>query len=530
MSLLAPIAVALGLTSAALGGVSRHALIVGHDLGRPGDTPLLFAQDDAERLARVLTSTGGTDPTRTTTLLAPSRNQLLHAMADLREAVAEDAARGDDTVVLFYFSGHADDQAMHLGRTDVRWTELQTLLDQSGADVRVALLDACQSGAMAQERTKGAARAPAFAVELTEQLTASGQVVLTSSAANEVSHESDALGGSYFTHHLISALAGAADADADGRVTLVEAWRHVARETAFDTRDSRGGAQTPTYAWELSGTGDLMLTAPREGEAHLVLPAGLTGRIAVFDVDRRAFVAEVHTHASRPTEVALAAGEYLVQQRLPTHLEVARITLEEGETVALHAAGFSALQYEDDAIKGALEVRSRRARRPELRVSAGPQVRVYSDPADAVLSIPATTGLSVSTTAQWVRGPWVGFEASTGTGEGAVNPTVPWSRGTAQGSVWSVGGGWSTPPAVFGAAAGLQLSHLVYTIDYPDVDLGGPQELRTTAPGLIARLGVYPRSMSIELSVRAHEVRYTVDGAPAGIRFVDTALTFGARL
>ncbi len=527
MSLLL-LALAASLTARA--GVARHALLVGHNEGSSAERPLYFAEEDARRMARTLMSAAGTDPSRTTILTGPGRNELLHALADLREAVEADAVRGDDTLVLFFYSGHADATGMHLGRQTVSWEELQVLLDRTGATVRVAFLDACESGAMADGvRTKGAARAPAFAVELADRLTASGQVVFTSSAADQVSHESDALGGSYFTHHLASALAGAADTNQDGSVTLDEAWSHVARETAFQTKSSRTGSQTPTYAWDLTGTGHLVLTAPGRGTASLRFPAGVQGSFAVFDVDRRAFVAQVVLTGAEARDVGLAPGEYIVQQRLPDHLEVGRIALEAGEHRTLTDVGFDAVSYEDDAIKGALAQKSRRARRPELGLSVGPTLQSYLDPADADLSVPTTGGLSGELVAIWPSGIRVGLHAYNGAGAGAVAEDVPFSVGEASASSFGVSTGWTTAPRVWRVAGTVQLTRLAYDIDYPEYHVDIAQSLRTWAPGVGAVAGVYPSWFALELSGRTHAIRYVVDGEPAGIRFSELTVSAGVR-
>jgi len=527
-----PLFLALALSTPAHAEVVRHALVVGHNLGTVDEVPLLFAEDDAQLMARTLVGASGTRANHTTTLVSPTRNQLLHALANLREAVAEDTARGADTLVLFFYSGHADATGMHLGRQDLSWDELQTLLDRTNATVRVAFLDACQSGAMAESkglRTKGATRAPAFAVELSDRLTASGQVVLTSSAADQVSHESDALGGSFFTHHLASALAGAADANADGQVTLDEAWAHVARETAYQTRDQRRGSQTPTYAWDLKGTGQLVLTAPGRGAATLGFPAGLSGEFAVFDLERRAFVARVVLDGTERRSVGLASGDYIIQQRLPDHLEVARVRLSDGDRVELEQVGFDTVSYEDDVIKGALDAKSRRARRPELSATVGLTSRSYDDPADGVLDVPSTAGVGVDATATWTNGIRLGVDLTQSSGAGAVRPDVAFSVGAAEATTFTATAGWLTAPRVWRVGATAHLTRLSYVIDYPEYDLGDPQSLRTMAPGLGVVLGVYPGSMSIEARGRAHEVRYEVDGVPAGIRFADLSIHIGVR-
>lgn len=525
-----PLLLALALHRPAEADVARHALVVGHNEGSASERPLLFAESDARRMAHTLTSASGTDPNRTTTLTSPSRNELLHALARLREAVARDDAAGRDTLVLFFYSGHADAAGMHLGRQVVTWSELQTLLDRTGAGVRVAFLDACESGAMTDRlRTKGGVRAPAFAVELTDRLTATGQVVFTSSTANQASHESDAIGGSYFTHHLASALSGAADDDGDGRVTLEEAWAHVARETAFQTRDQRMGGQTPTYAWDLTGTGHLVITTPGRSGATLEFPEGLAGEFAIFDQARRSFVAQVSLDGTNARTVGLAPGRYIVQQRFPSHIEVARIALAAGEQRSLDTMGFDAVSYDDDVVKGALVQKARRARLPELSVTVGLVAQSYDDPQDTVLHVPSTRGYTGVVSAIWPSGLRVGLDGCFGTGEGLARPDVPSSIGIATASNWGLSGGWMTAPRVWRLGATAHLTRLSYAIDYAEYDVGDAQVLRMQAPGMGALAGLYPGRFAFEVHGRLHGVRYVIEDQPGGIRFADVAFSLGVR-
>ena len=57
-----------------------------------------------------------------------------------------------------------------------------------------------------------------------------GRVILTASAANEVSMEDDNLEHGIFTYYLIKGLKGLADYDGDGYVTVDEAYRYVSEE------------------------------------------------------------------------------------------------------------------------------------------------------------------------------------------------------------------------------------------------------------------------------------------------------------
>ena len=98
--------------------------------------------------------------------------------------------------------------------------------------MRIAVFDACQSGSMT--RTKGARRVPAFEIETDATRAAKGLVILTSSASDEDSQESDLLGGSYFSHHLASALLGDADRSGDGRVSIAEAFGYAYDRTVAE--------------------------------------------------------------------------------------------------------------------------------------------------------------------------------------------------------------------------------------------------------------------------------------------------------
>ena len=70
-----------------------------------------------------------------------------------------------------------------------------------------------------------------------------GHAYLTSSSADEAAQESDRIGGSFFTHFLVTGLRGAADADSDKRVTLDEAYRFAFDETLARTEAIGGGPQ-----------------------------------------------------------------------------------------------------------------------------------------------------------------------------------------------------------------------------------------------------------------------------------------------
>jgi 8-oxo-dGTP pyrophosphatase MutT (NUDIX family) len=97
----------------------------------------------------------------------------------------------------------------------------------------------------------------------------------------ESSQESDRIGASFFTWHLVAGLRGAADEDGDGLVTLSEAYGYTFRETRRSTEDALAGPQHPNYALDLAGQGDFVMTDLRSATAMLHFDPGLDGRLWV---------------------------------------------------------------------------------------------------------------------------------------------------------------------------------------------------------------------------------------------------------
>ncbi len=522
------IALLLGLLSAGHAAVTRFALVLGNNEGAPDTRPLYFAEYDAEKMYRILTDVGGVDPERATLLLGASRNRLLREMGELRMAIQMAEANGDDTMLIFYYSGHADEERLELGRSWLTWEELDQFLRYSGADVRMAFLDACRSGAMT--RAKGATRAPSFIFELSERLDAEGQVIVTSSARDEASQESDEIGGGYFTHFLASALSGAADADADGKVTLTEAYRYVYDETVYQTRESAHGTQHPTFEWDLAGEGDIVLADLDRGRATLVFTPDFQGRYAIFDRDRREFVAELDLDGTREHRVSLRPGTYLVQERFPTHLLVAQVRLADGETADLDGASFAAVEYEHDIAKGAIQRRIRRAKQPDLSIHVGAGTRRFSDPEVEASYFPTVVAGSIGARWNFHDHKWVSGDLVSGAGAGAIQVEgLSWDIPVVvTGTTLGVGFGYATAPRLFQVGGGIRMAGVYTTRAFPGQDIP-TQALLSVAPGLEAWVGLHPGNLAFEFDLRSHYLPYLVDDRDVGFGFSEGLLTFGYR-
>ncbi len=323
------VALALAAAGPTLAEPRRFALVAGEPDGGPGTQRLRHAERDARRIHGILTRVGGVRPGDATLLLSSGVRAFRSALADLSTRIAAAQATGEATVLMVYFSGHAREGALRFGGGGLPLADLREALQSAPADVRIGLFDACRSGAIA--RTKGIRPAPAFDVMAPREAGPRGLVIIASSAADEDSQESDALGASYFTHHLASGLLGDADASGDRRVTLAEAYAYAYARTVGDTAGSAGGVQHPVFLYDLGGAGDVVLTDLAPWAGGLLFPARLVGVYVVLDASGRA-VAEVAKPAGVERRLSLPPGRYTVKKRLLAEdgLLVATVTVTEG--------------------------------------------------------------------------------------------------------------------------------------------------------------------------------------------------------
>ena len=285
-----------------------YAVIVGDNVGGLGQQPLRFAEDDARRMAQVLTEIGHYDANAIRVLLQPDAAHLLAAVDEVAARARSSAEHGDPTQVLFYFSGHARANALNLGGEELSLTVLRDRLRAIPSALTIVVLDACQSGSFS--RVKGAEPAADFSYNSVSGLTQKGLAVMASSTAEELSQESDGLKASYFTHHLVTGLRGAGDSDGDGRVSLDEAYRYAYRRTLASTARTKVGEQHVTLETDLAGQGEIPVTYPAEARGQLELPAALEARVLVQQRPSGAVMADVQKAAGAAVHLALVSGQY----------------------------------------------------------------------------------------------------------------------------------------------------------------------------------------------------------------------------
>ncbi|QDE90104.1 ICE-like protease [Myxococcus xanthus] len=341
------LAAAAPSSSAPQASVRRFALLVGVNDGGEGRARLRYAVTDARSFGDVLEELGGVQPRDKLLLMEGDRAALESALVRFKAMLAAATTPGTRIEALIYYSGHSDEQGLLLQKDRFGYRELRKALESLPADVRIAILDSCASGTLA--RQKGGVRRPAFMVDASSAVR--GHAILTSSSEDEVSQESDRIGGSFFTHNLVSGLRGAADVSGDGRVTLHEAYQFAFHETLARTEETRAGAQHPAYDIELAGTGDLVMTDLRSTAAVLVLGDMVDGRLYVRDFQGR-LVVELKKYAGRTTELGLQKGRYSVMRKVLDQTSQAEFELGEGGRTVLAASAFRVVQGELTAMRG----------------------------------------------------------------------------------------------------------------------------------------------------------------------------------
>lgn len=319
-------------------------LAIGNNAGHADEVPLSYAERDAGQIAHVLKRLGGADAENTAVMLGhdASRIKFTLGVINSRIAALPKERRAAALLVVFY-SGHADARGLHPGATTLTYGELRTLVELSAAGGRLIVIDGCRSGALT--RVKGGRRAKPFEIAADNRIDATGIAIITSSTAGEDSHESERLRGSFFSHHFANAMRGVADFDADGDITLSEAYSYAYDQT-LRSSGKTSQLQHPTFEKRLSGSGDLTLTEPGRFGRHtgeLVLPR--PGRYLIMRSRQGgAVVAEIDVDEGGRA-IRLPPGSYFVQERQATSYLESAVAIGTGSRVDLADVGSRKIAY-----------------------------------------------------------------------------------------------------------------------------------------------------------------------------------------
>ncbi len=318
-------------------GVVRLAVVVGADEGASDEPALRWATQDARAVSQALSELGGV--ARPALLLDQPVAMVRGAVRALDAELRAARSAGSRTEVFFYYSGHGDERGLHLGGETLAIAELLEAIEGLNPDLGVVILDACRGQPWARE--KGAVVMPALELLLPGTRAPRGLVVLRSAARSEAALESDALGGSLFSRHLLAALRGAADADGDGKVTLAEAYDHVYARTLSTSHRLGSSVQHPESETHLAGSGAVVLTRLPTAWATLSLGPDLGGELLVVDDDSGAVIAELDKPFGQVRRVGVPRGRYRVQARSQGQVGATELDVSGGGDFEVLAASLS---------------------------------------------------------------------------------------------------------------------------------------------------------------------------------------------
>jgi hypothetical protein len=324
----------------------RVLVAASHTQGRAGERPLKYADDDARSVRDVFVRLGGVTSDHALLLPHASADDLLHAIDAAAHLSAGRAS--SDVTLIFYFSGHGDRSAIHLGDERLPIDVIEARLRSVNAALRIVVLDACRTN---DGRPKGFSDADPFAVQLPEGDAAKGTVRLHASADGEVAQESDELGGAVFTHYWVNGLLGAADANDDGEITLGEAYAYAYQQTLWRSAVSSGVEQRPSALIDLQEAAPLVLSRTTRSSA-IRFPLAADTHYVVYGLGSQTVVGDLWGTADRHKTLAVKQGRYVVHRRGGGRSSAADVAIARGEVVDLTPGDFRDVPEESIAQKG----------------------------------------------------------------------------------------------------------------------------------------------------------------------------------
>lgn len=332
--------------------IRRYAILVGANDGGDERAKLRYAETDAQMVAKVFSDIGGIDRNNSILLLNPTKSSIIDSFEKIKKNISE-SEPGTRTELLFYYSGHSDEDGLLIRESHFYYKDLKHALISTNADVKLGILDSCSSGAFT--RLKGGRHSAPFLVD--ESIKTEGHAFITSAAEDEAAQESNRIGASFFTHFLVSALRGAADTSKDGKVSLHEAYSYASNETLARTETTQAGPQHASYDFRLTGSGDFVLTDLRNAESNLILTTNDYGRFFIRDSNDN-LISEVNKKYGSDLKISVPTSTYTLIKEVDGIYSKQVIPLSYGDTKEIDIDSYESFVPERNVSRGNRNVKN----------------------------------------------------------------------------------------------------------------------------------------------------------------------------
>lgn len=321
------------LLSFIIAQAERYAFLTGNNLGNKKDIELKYVRNDIKNFKACLVDLCGFKKENIVTLYNGSPDELKQIINLYKGKLSNENL--NDDMFLFYYSGHADNKNFRMNGDNLSYIDFKNSFNTIPTNIRIGIIDACQSGAIT--RLKGGILDEPFLFKNDKKI--KGEVILSSSSANENSQESDIYKNSIFTYHLLNGLKGNSDVSADGKITLNEAYQYAYNKTISTTVSSIGGIQHPGYKFRLEGEDDIVLSEINNGKTILVFGDEIFGKLLVIDSMDRPII-EFYKDINVIRKFSISPGKYKIILRQAENNLEAIITIKETETRMLLKKNF----------------------------------------------------------------------------------------------------------------------------------------------------------------------------------------------
>lgn len=325
----------------------RYAVIIGQNDGGRQYKSLRYAEDDARRFADLLIDIGGFARNHVISLLGTDSLQINAALKKTAEKLSRNKAE-TNSLFLLYYSGHADETSILLGKSRYSFEALQKQISNFPSRIRIAVFDACQSGVITA--FKGGARADPFYLQNQPQV--KGQVIIASSAANERAQESDALKGSIFSFHWLNGLRGSADLSADRKITLNEAYQYAYRKTVETSALASGEIQHPVYRFSIQGQGDVLLTNLEKASGGILIENSCIGKFLVLSENYLDVFADFYKAKTVEQFISLAPGRYTIVNARGRDVGTCHFSISKNRKKVIRKSDFEPVTLVQSRLKG----------------------------------------------------------------------------------------------------------------------------------------------------------------------------------